>query len=352
MSYSKKIDKLLAGVHQDVKNLLDPAKQKRSYPKKALAGFLKKKKVRAKIEGKVPEAITALAGSKEDPVLVPTETLRTFFTDQDIWDLVPESVRKAVDEDRDPRVPTQGSSDFVINRELGDWAEGAVVAAVNEAALGVEAVRYGRADRLIAGEEGADKLFREHHAELKKIGKRPDLLIYKCDAVPKEDLAGKSAVDLTALAKQADAGFEVRSSQQAMKNDDRVDKLSFTPKIEDIHHVVRWIKIHDVPHFYVQVLFGRVYAIPFAKILEVLKDSPKSGSYRIARLARNQFKSTIYIPLSKGVLLSSNFKAPSTLTASTKELSNGRVVIVVTFAGGKIDLNKEALTGLLGDSAK
>jgi len=102
----------------------------------------------------------------------------------------------------------------------------------------------------------------------------------------------------------------------------------------------------------VQVLFGRVYAISFTNILEVLKDSPKSGSYRIARLARNQFKSTIYIPLSKGKLLSSDFEEPKTLTASTKELSNGRVVVVVTFAGGKITLNKEVLTGLLGDAEK
>jgi len=96
MSYYKEIEQLLAGVHPEVKDLLDPAKQKRRFPKTELAGFLKKKKIRAKINGEIPEAITKLAKSKEDRVLVPTETLRTFFTDQDIWDLVPDRIRKAL----------------------------------------------------------------------------------------------------------------------------------------------------------------------------------------------------------------------------------------------------------------
>jgi hypothetical protein len=350
MSYFKKLEKLLGGVHLEVKNLLDPEKQKRSFPKKALAGFLKKKKISEKIEGSVPEEISTMTESKEKRVPVPSEALRTFFTDQDIWDLLPESVRKAIEGDRDPRLPNQATSDFAIHRELGDWAEREVLGAVNEAAIGFKAVQYGRTDRLLAGEKGSDLLFREHHAELKTMGKRPDLLLYTSAAAPVESFAGKKAADLTPLAKKAIAAFEVRASQQAIKTDARAEKLSFTPKIEDIYHVVRWIQIHEVPHFYVQVFFGRVYAIPFAKILKVLKDPPSTDGYRIAQLARNQFKSTIYIPLSEGVLLSSNFEAPTKLTASTEELTNGRIVVVVKFADGKITLNKEALTGLLGDS--
>jgi hypothetical protein len=351
MRYSEKVEALFAEIHQDVKDLLDPAKQKRTFPKKALTDFLNKKKIREQIQGNVPEVIRELAASDQKLNLVPTEILRTFFADQDIWDLLPDSIQNALAEDRDPRVPSQGSSDFVINRELGDWAEKMILAAINATEAGVKAVHYGRQDKLIAGQAGFDALYQEHHAELKAIGKRPDLLIFNDDTSPAESLVGRNAQDLTDIAKRAKAGFEVRSSQQAIHNDDRLAKLSFTPKIEDIAHVLRWIKIHNVPHFYVQVLFGRVYAIPFTKILEILKDSPKSKNYRVARLPQNQFKSTIYIPLSKGVLLSSNFEKPSNLTATTKELTNGRVVVVVTFAGGKIELNPEALNGLLRDAA-
>lgn len=354
MCYSKKIENLLDEVHQDVKNLLDPEKQKRRFPKNArevLDRFLKKAKVRAKIKGETPKAITELAASKEDRVLVPTETLRTFFDSNDIWESLPKSVKNAIERERTSHPPNQATSDFAIHRELGDWAERAILDAVNNARIGFTAKHYGRTDRLLAGEKGFDALFQEHTEELKEIGKRPDLLLYKCGAVPNENFAEKKAAELTEFAKQANAGFEVRSSQQSMKDNSRVAKLSFTPKIEDIHHVFQWIKIHNVPHFYVQVLFGRVYAISFVRILEVLKDSPKSGTYRIESLPRNQFKSTIYIPLTEGVLLSSNFEEPTRLTATTKELSNGRIVVVVTFAGGKIDLNKEALTQLLGDAA-
>jgi len=42
MLYPAKIKKLYKGIHEDVKELLDPKKQKRKFPKKALQSFLKK----------------------------------------------------------------------------------------------------------------------------------------------------------------------------------------------------------------------------------------------------------------------------------------------------------------------
>lgn len=278
---------------------------------------------------------------------MPSDILRAFFDEQEIWDLVPENIKKAIDGNQDPRAPTQGSSDFIINRELGDWAESVVLNGINKSDLSLSAVRYGRTDNLIAGENGFDELFLEHHAELKELGKRPDLLIYRVKDTPTESFKDKKANDLIEFAKKAVAGFEVRSSQQAINTDDRAEKLSFTPKIEDIHNVVLWINTHGVPHYYVQVLFGRVYAISFEKILEVLASPPKAGKYRIARVARNQFKSTIYIPLNQGDCISSQFKSPTKLKATIKELPTGRVVVVVNFSNGNIVLNKTALAKLL-----
>ena len=112
--------------------------------------------------------------------------------------------------------------------------------------------------------------------------------------------------------------------------------------------MVRWIEHHQVPHFYVQVLFGRIYAIGFDAILRVLANSPKSETYRIAKVARNQFKSTIYIPLDKGACLSTAFTQPTDLKASIKQLPTGRVVVVVEFSGGEVKIDEAALAQLIG----
>jgi len=136
---------------------------------------------------------------------------------------------------------------------------------------------------------------------------------------------------------------------EAIITEDRpLEELSFTPKIEDIDNVVRWIEHHQVPHFYDQVLFGRVYAIGFDAILKILANSPKSEAYRIAKVARKQIKSTIYLPLEKGVRFSTAFTQPTDLTASIKQLPNGRVVVVVEFSGGQIDLSEANLAQLIG----
>jgi len=269
-----------------------------------------------------------------------------------VWDLVPENIKKAIEGAQDPRAPTQGSSDFIINRELGDWAESVVQGAVNNAGLDVCAISYGRRDRLIAGEPGFEKLYLEHQNELKAIGKRPDLLLYRKHENPLESFEGKSANDLIGIAKKAVAALEVRSSQQTLNEKRDPAKLSFTPKVEDVRNVVKWIEFHDVPHYYVQVLFGRVYAIGFDRILETDTDSPKSEKYRIARVVRNQFKSTIYIPLTSGQCLSTQFEQPQALKASIKPLDSGRVVVVVEFSGGKVTFAKAEFQALMDAAGK
>lgn len=54
---------------------------------------------------------------------------------------------------RDPaRTPTQASSNFITNKEQGDWAENLVTRAMNETSKNFIAVKYGKSDSLVAGE--------------------------------------------------------------------------------------------------------------------------------------------------------------------------------------------------------
>lgn len=350
MSYTARIQALFTAVHADVKPLFDPATQMRKFPKQALAKFLARKIIRKALPAVRPNQITELVDSREKLDLVPSEILRLYLAD--VWELVPENIKKAIEGAQDPRAPTQGSSDFIINRELGDWAEGVVRSAVNKAGLDVCAVSYGRRDRLIAGEPGFPELYSAHQSELKAIGKRLDLLIYRKDEAPSESFEGRDANDLIETVKKALLALEVRSSQQTLNKTRNPAELSFTPKVEDVGNVVKWIEFHDVPHYYVQVLFGRVYAIGFDRILELLADSPKSEKYRIARVVRNQFKSTIYIPLTSGQCLSTEFEQPQSLKASIKSLDNGRVVVIVEFSGGKVTFAETELQKLIDAAGK
>ena len=59
------------------------------------------------------------------------------------------------------RIPTQASSNFITNKEQGDWAENLVFRAVNELSQHHVAVKYGKSDDLVAGEEGFDVFFQE-----------------------------------------------------------------------------------------------------------------------------------------------------------------------------------------------
>lgn len=111
--------------------------------------------------------------------------------------------------------PTQASSNFITNKEQGDWAEDLIFRAINEASDHYIAVKYGKSDDLIAGEEGFDQFYQEFQHELDTIGKRPDLLIFK-----KQDFNTKlgdniSNIDHSKIedyVKKAVAGLEIRSS--------------------------------------------------------------------------------------------------------------------------------------------
>lgn len=82
-------------------------------------------------------------------------------------------------------MPSQASSEFITNKQQGDWAEDVIFRAINENSHNVVAVKYGKSDDLVAGDAGFEKFFRDYQTELDTIGKRPDILLFK-----KEDFDG------------------------------------------------------------------------------------------------------------------------------------------------------------------
>lgn len=242
------------------------------------------------------------------------------------------------------RVPSQVSGEFITNREQGDWAEALLLKIVNEKCSGLKALSYGRGENLIAGDPAFKKFFEDYQDELVNLGKCPDLLIFEKDKLDanteKEILSKKPRRDILESTKKALAGLEVRSSAFLSKKYEGYRKtnetkgrafLSFTPKIEDLAGILRWVENHHVPHFYVQVLFDRMYLISFKKILEILsKPENNDTKFFIEKNYKNRFKTTIHIDLSEGVCLSNDIKQPKH-TSVRKELVNGRLVHYVKF---------------------
>tara|TARA_Y100000590_G_scaffold440839_1_gene566757 strand:+ start:604 stop:1500 length:897 start_codon:yes stop_codon:yes gene_type:complete len=257
------------------------------------------------------------------------------------------------------RVPTQVFSEFLTNKEQGDWAEDLILELLNLNLENFYPTSYGRSDSLIAGEEGFKEFYEGYQDELDDIGKCPDILIFDNEK-DKELVKGeidkeKPRKDVVNVVQKASAGLEVRSSAFLVgKYDDFMKvkgkdfkgrkNLSFTVKIEDISVVIKWIERHGVPHYYVQVFFDRIYVIAFEKILEILSN-PKNHKtkYFIEKNAKNQFKSTIHINLDEGECIGKDFGLPKH-KSGMKELPRGRVLSYVHFFTDVIpDVKKEDL---------
>jgi len=111
--------------------------------------------------------------------------------------------------------PTQASSNFITNKEQGDWAEDLIFRAINETSKNYVAVRYGKSDNLIAGDKGFDEFYNNFQDELDTIGKRPDLLIFKKSDFDNSlgyDISNIEHTNITDYVKKAIAGLEIRSS--------------------------------------------------------------------------------------------------------------------------------------------
>lgn len=323
-------------------------------------------------------------------------------------------------------MPTQASSEFITNKQQGDWAEDVIFRAINDNSTNIIAVKYGKSDNLVAGDNGFETFFLQYQEELDKIGKRPDILLFK-----QEDYDPQLGKDISNLeneyihdyVKKAIAGIEVRSSSFlidkyteeanktiaentqkaiALKNeilDNYIDllegkrpeliillnqldevsvrslefrvptwrssqrlqelsslmsllkkylnniqkrnTLSITPKVEDLKVVYKWIMTYNVPHFYVQVFFDKVYGISFKSILELISDPTKEDEqYFIEQDSKNQNKTTIKIPSQNGVCLVTKSMIEPSHHSVRKELNKGRLLFYVKFDGGEANLDK------------
>lgn len=106
------------------------------------------------------------------------------------------------------RPPTSANSEFLTNKEQGDWAERLVVKAVNEADVDLVAIPYGRSDSIAAGDDGFPEFYRAYQQELNAIGKKPDVLLFRRGEEP-GDADGLESPEVVS---RAVAAIEVRSS--------------------------------------------------------------------------------------------------------------------------------------------
>lgn len=329
--------------------------------------------------------------------------------------------------------PTQASSNFITNKEQGDWAELLIFRAINESIDGLKAIRYGKSDDLIAGEDGFDTFYNEFQDELDTIGKRPDLLVFR-----DEDFKDSFGYDVSKLdhriiedyVKTAIAGLEIRSSaflidkyefemqkrtrssfekaffiksrileeyadilshpkkkqyleilnnlnestinaisfrrpswnsterlseltalfkelKEAIAIAQKRDYLSITPKVEDLKVVFRWIESFNVPHFYFQVFFDKVFGISFEEILSLITDAEKEGEYyEISKDIKNQNKTTIKINTRNTHQIAYKVDEPEHKSVR-REMGRGRLLFYVSFDKGTAYLEVETLKNML-----
>jgi len=133
--------------------------------------------------------------------------------------------------------PTQAFSEFLTNREQGDWAESLVLRSINSLSKNYKAIQYGRSQNLVAGEEGFKKFYEEYQDELESIGKRPDILLFSKDNYKEEwgnDISELSNEQLSHIVPKATAGIEVRSSAFLVEEYDTHMKIRREKLIEQV----------------------------------------------------------------------------------------------------------------------
>ena len=139
-----------------------------------------------------------------------------------------------------------------------------------------------------------------------------------------------------------------RILKDAIKEIQKRDYLSITPKVEDIKVVYKWIETFNVPHFYFQVFFDKVYGISFEQILEIISDSDNEGViFSVEGDTKNQNKITIKINSKSGVQIASKVEEPVHQSVR-KEMNRGRLLFYVTFEGGTAYLDIKNLCEILG----
>ena len=106
------------------------------------------------------------------------------------------------------RPPSMASSEFLTNKEQGDWAEKLVFNAINSYSKNYCAVKYGRSDSLAAGDPNFKDFYKSYQEELNIIGKKPDLLIFNRKHIKDQ----KIDTDNADFVSKAISAIEIRSS--------------------------------------------------------------------------------------------------------------------------------------------
>lgn len=328
-------------------------------------------------------------------------------------------------------MPTLASSEFITNKQQGDWAEDVIFRAINNNSDNIVAVRYGKSDDLVAGDAGFEQFFNDYQHELDTIGKRPDILLFNkfdFDEQLGYDISSRNSNEISDYVSKAIAGIEVRSSaflinryteetnrvvrenteraielrnelllyyidllnqkrpelinllqqlnetsvrtinfrasswrssqrlqelslklaeiKKCLKVIQKRNSLSITPKVEDLKVVHKWIMTYNVPHFYVQVFFDKVYGVSFKHILELVSNPDlEDDKFFIEQDTKNQNKTTIKIPSQDGICLAQAVTEPDHHSVR-KELNKGRLLFYVKFDGGEAFLDKENFDSL------
>lgn len=136
---------------------------------------------------------------------------------QEIEELIKKVNKQIIDFDEERTrgtAPTQVSSEFLTNKEQGDWAEKTFMDGINNNSKKYIAVKYGRDDDIIAGEEGFKEFYEAYQDELDTIGKRPDILIFEKKDYPFDtyNISKMELDELDKIVPLAKCGIEVRSS--------------------------------------------------------------------------------------------------------------------------------------------
>ena len=117
-----------------------------------------------------------------------------------------------------PRIPTDARSEFLANRAMGDWAEDVLADALRSSSKKWIVSHYGNTQRISAGEVGFKEFYLSVLEEVRKYGKRPDLLIFPEGTDAKDDITNLPFGELDKLVPHAIAAIEVRSSKfEALK---------------------------------------------------------------------------------------------------------------------------------------
>lgn len=255
-----------------------------------------------------------------------------------------------------PRVPTDARSEFLANRAMGDWAERVLTNAIQAACLGLKVTQYGNTDRIAAGHPDFKARYLAGLEETRTFGKRPDLLLFPEHFEVESDLSELPHPQTEPLIKDALAAIEVRSSKfealryMAVRQRQRDqgkksgrETPSFTVKVEDLVIVYRWLERHQVPQTYCQVFFDSVFAINF---LNIFRTIASGTDYSIETPAKSQEKSTIMIPITRGVRVGKARGLPE-FAAEHRITELGRHDAYVVPRGGGFELDSAAMTEVL-----